>query len=32
MAFIGVDLHTNTFTTCRRELDGKEQFETYKLL
>jgi transposase len=31
MAFIGVDLHTNTFTTCRRELDGSEKFETYKL-
>ena len=24
MAFIGVDLHTNTFTTCRRETDGAD--------
>lgn len=31
MAFIGVDLHTNSFTVCRLEADGSEMFETYQL-
>lgn len=31
MAWIGVDLHTNTFTTCRREADGQEQLATRQL-
>lgn len=31
MAFIGVDLHTNSFTICRRDLDGTEAFQTYQL-
>ena len=31
MAFIGVDLHTNSFTICRREADGSEGFQTYQL-
>jgi len=31
MAFIGVDLHTNSFTVCRLEADGAETFETYQL-
>ena len=31
MAFIGVDLHTNSFTVCRLEADGREQFATYQL-
>lgn len=31
MAFIGVDLHTNSFTICRRETDGSEGFQTYQL-
>jgi len=31
MAFIGVDLHTNTFTICRLDDDGSESFETYQL-
>ena len=31
MAFIGVDLHTNSFTICRRETDGSESFQTYRL-
>ncbi len=31
MAFIGVDLHTNSFTVCRLEADGKEQLETFQL-
>ena len=31
MAFIGVDLHTNSFTICRIEADGSERFETFQL-
>lgn len=31
MAFIGVDLHTNSFTICRLEVDGSEAFETFHL-
>lgn len=31
MAFIGVDLHTNSFTICRLETDGLERFETFQL-
>ncbi len=31
MAYIGVDLHTNSFTICRLETDGQEQFETFQL-
>ena len=31
MSFVGVDLHTNSFTACRRETDGSETFETYTL-
>lgn len=31
MAFIGVDLHTNSFTVCRLEADGREQLETFHL-
>lgn len=31
MAFIGVDLHTNSFTICRLEADGSENFETFQL-
>lgn len=31
MAFIGVDLHTNSFTICRLEPDGSEVFATYQL-
>ena len=31
MAFIGVDLHTNSFTICRLGSDGSEAFETYQL-
>lgn len=31
MAYIGVDLHTNSFTICRLEDDGSEQFETFQL-
>ena len=31
MAFVGVDLHTNSFTVCRREADGSESFETFTL-
>lgn len=31
MAYIGVDLHTNSFTTCRLDGDGGESFETYQL-
>lgn len=31
MFFIGVDLHTNSFTACRREAAGAERFETYTL-
>src|SRR6056297_9850 len=31
MAFIGVDLHTNSFTICRLEVDGSEAFETFQL-
>ena len=31
MSFVGVDLHTNSFTACRREADGSERFETFTL-
>ena len=31
MAYIGVDLHTNSFTICRLESDGSETFETFQL-
>jgi len=31
MAFIGVDLHTNSFTICRLHDDGREAFETFPL-
>ena len=31
MAFIGVDLHTNSFTVCRLEADGGQSFETFQL-
>jgi len=31
MAFIGVDLHTNSFTICRLEADGAQGFETFTL-
>ena len=31
MAFIGVDLHTNSFTICRLHDDGTEGFETFTL-
>jgi transposase len=31
MAFIGVDLHTNSFTICRLEADGPERFATFDL-
>ncbi len=31
MSFIGVDLHTNSFTICRREADGSEILKTYQL-
>lgn len=31
MAFIGVDLHTNSFTICRLHADGSETFETFTL-
>ena len=31
MAYIGVDLHTNSFTVCRLSDDGSERFETFQL-
>jgi transposase len=31
MAFIGVDLHTNSFTICRIDEGGSETFETFQL-
>lgn len=31
MAFIGVDLHSNSFTICRLQSDETETFETYQL-
>lgn len=31
MAFIGVDLHTTSFTICRLGADGSEGFETFQL-
>lgn len=31
MAYIGVDLHQNSITVCRREADGTEAFETRDL-
>jgi transposase len=31
MAHVGVDLHTNSFTSCRLDLDGTETLATYQL-
>lgn len=31
MAFFGVDLHSNSFTICRLDVDGSESFETFTL-
>ena len=31
MAFIGVDLHSNSFTICRLQDDGSEVFENFTL-
>lgn len=31
MAYIGVDLHSNSFTVCRLGADGGESFETFQL-
>lgn len=31
MAYIGADLHTNSFTICRLDDDGSESFETFQL-
>jgi len=31
MTYIGVDLHTNSFTICRRNDNGEETFETLQL-
>ena len=31
MAFIGIDLHQNSITVCRREADGAQTFETLTL-
>ena len=31
MAFIGVDLHANSFTICRLEADGLETFQIKKV-
>jgi transposase len=31
MSYIGVDLHQNSITVCRREADGSEAFETLTL-
>ncbi len=31
MSFIGIDLHTNSFTIFRREADGSEILKTYQL-
>ena len=31
MAFIGVDLHSNSFTICRLETDAEEEFEIFQL-
>lgn len=31
MAFIGVDLHSNSFTICRLEAGAKGEFETFQL-
>ncbi len=31
MAFIGVDLHSKSFTICRLEADGSESFATFQL-
>ena len=31
MSYIGVDLHTNSFTICRLEADGSEHFATHSL-
>ena len=31
MSFIGVDLHTTSFTVCRLAADGSEAFETWQL-
>jgi transposase len=31
MSCVGVDLHTNSFTACRREADGEESLATFTL-
>lgn len=31
MRYLGVDLHTNSFTVCFREESGKEKFKTYEM-
>ena len=31
MSYVGVDLHQNSITVCRREADGAERFETLTL-
>lgn len=31
MRYLGVDLHTNSFTVCFREESGKEKFKTYPM-
>lgn len=31
MAYLGVDLHTTSFTVCRLEANGSESFATYQL-
>lgn len=31
MSYLGVDLHTNSFTVCRRTVQGKETFMTFPL-
>lgn len=31
MAFIGVDLHSNSFTICRLKTDTEEEFESFQL-
>ena len=31
MAFIGVDLHSNSFTVCRLETGAEDVFETFQL-
>jgi transposase len=31
MRYLGVDLHTNSFTVCFREENGREKFKTYPM-